>query len=95
MDVDDKVKNLSLEKLTLRISDYKKCKPKHSINSIGMFFKTEKNLYFFETGTGKVMRIDHNLQEFLIQLFRGHDVKALEEFADEKGNRHMSNFGLY
>lgn len=84
MEVNVKIKKLSLEELTIRIFDYKNRKPNHSINSIGMFFETKKYLYFFDTGTGKVMKIDYNLQEFLIQLFRGQDVKTLKEFADKK-----------
>ena len=85
MNVDSIVKDLSLEELVVRISEYKRKKPKNSISSIGTFFRTKKSLYFFDTGTGKVMKIDESLKEFLIRLFEGQDVNVLEEFADAKG----------
>ncbi len=77
-------KTLTLEELRLRISNYKKNKPKHSADSIGMRFETPNNLYFYDTGTGKVFRINAELNVFLYQLlFCDNDVSFLQQMAEE------------
>ncbi|RDU23856.1 radical SAM/SPASM domain-containing protein [Anaerosacchariphilus polymeriproducens] len=79
-------KLLTLNDLMIRISDYKKHKPNQSIDSMGMFFETSNNIYFFDTGTGKALRIDHDLHDFLSQLlYRDCDVEELEKTANQKG----------
>lgn len=75
-------KGITLSELVLRIAEYKSKKPENSANSIGMYFETEKNIYFFDTGTGKVFKINANLQKFLNQLLFGNaDTAFLVELA--------------
>lgn len=72
-------KSLSLEDLIIRILDYKANKYGNSIESIGMFFETKNNLYFFDSGTGKTFKIDTNLYNFLNRLFMVNNKNELEE----------------
>lgn len=77
-----KEEKLTLEKLVCRILEYKKNKPGNSAKSIGMTFETSGNIYFFDTGTGKVFKIDIGVQKFLFQLlFCDNDISELEDIA--------------
>lgn len=77
--------DLTLENLSKRISNYKEKKPGHSGASLGMFFKTFEQLYFFDTGTGKVLKIDERLYRFLYELlFRNSDIEQLNKIVKEE-----------
>ena len=60
--------SLTLEKLIKRIALYKSEKPNNSAESLGMFFNTSKNRYFYDTGTGKVFQLNDNMYEFLFKI---------------------------
>lgn len=78
--------HLTLEKLMERISVYKSKKPNNSIESIGMTFETPDNVYFFDTGTGKVFRMDKYMEQFMDQLLHGNnDVYQLRKMAEDNG----------
>ena len=59
---------LTIEKLLERLSVYRSKKPDNSIESIGMTFTTINNVYFFDTGTGKVFKMDKSVEAFMKQL---------------------------
>lgn len=75
---------LTLEKLCCRISEYKQTKPDNSAKSIGTTFETSNNIYFFDTGTGKVLKMDRRMQKFLFALlFKDCSVSDLEQMAKD------------
>lgn len=75
---------LTLEKLICRISEYKQQKPNNSAKSIGTTFETSNKLYFFDTGTGKVLEMDRGMQKFLFALlFKDSSVSDLEQMAKD------------
>lgn len=78
--------HLTLEKLIERLSVYKSKKPNNSIESIGMTFETSNNVYFFDTGTGKVFRMDKCMEQFMDQLLHGNnEVYQLRKMAEDDG----------
>ena len=71
---------LTLDKLIERIALYKSGKPNSSAESLGMFFNTSEYQYFYDTGTGKVFRLDDNMHEFLQKLlYENSSVEELEK----------------
>lgn len=78
-----KEKSLTLKELVKRIDDYKVNKLNQSTESLGMFFDTEQNSYFYDTGTGKVLKVNDGLKRFLEKVLAGVSERELEAEAVE------------
>lgn len=77
---------LTIEMLLERLSVYRSKKPDNSIESIGMTFTTINNVYFFDTGTGKVFKMDKSVEVFMKQLLSGkNDASQMKQVALEEG----------
>lgn len=59
------------------IQTYRTLKPRNSTNSIGMFFKTKNNTYFFDTATGKVVSASYRYMDFLKAILEIDDFDKL------------------
>lgn len=70
---------MRVNELIDRVLEYGRGKPSGTARSLGMFFHTSQNKYFFDTGTGKAFCIDDGVEGCLRVLLYSSDRAEIEE----------------